>query len=155
MDIEIKEIDNFLREANKATYADKNATKVSSLRPKSEDYHFEKGDLAFHDTYFGSRDFLGEEVIYKNGTPLWAMNYYGSVLDQSITTDVAYKILRPALMQDPGVLIPVRGPEEYKEGDFFYRNSIEGDLSKFTGIEEILLKNKVICKTLYHGGLIK
>jgi len=57
MEISHEELTAFLNAANKATYANKDAPKSSSLRPASEDYHFEKGDLAYHDTYFGARIF--------------------------------------------------------------------------------------------------
>ena len=55
----------FLNEANKATYANKTAPKVAPSRLKSEDYHFEKDGLIYHDTYFGGRDFIGEEIVYE------------------------------------------------------------------------------------------
>ena len=65
---------DFLEQANKSTYANKDAPKASSSRLKSEDYHFEKDGLIYHDTYFGSRDFMGEEVVYKNTEPVWGLN---------------------------------------------------------------------------------
>lgn len=56
----------FLDEANKATYANKDAPEVIASCLKSEDYYFEKDDLIYHDTYFGARDFIGEEIVYKD-----------------------------------------------------------------------------------------
>jgi hypothetical protein len=64
---------HFLDEANKSTYAKKDAAKVKPLRPNSEDYHFEKDDLIYHDTYFGGRNFIGEEIVYQNQTPVWEL----------------------------------------------------------------------------------
>ena len=74
-DLPVDILDTFLREANLNTYANKNVEKVSSLRPGSSDYHFEKNDLSYHDTYFGTIKFIGAEIIYKNGKPAWGMNY--------------------------------------------------------------------------------
>ena len=68
--IDIKELADFLSEANKNTYANKDAPKVAPSRLESEDYHFEKGNLIYHDTYFGGRDFIGEEIVYKNQKPV-------------------------------------------------------------------------------------
>lgn len=62
---------DFLREANLNTYANIGVKKATSLRPGSSDYHFEKGDLVYHDTYFGSTKFIGEEIVYKKGKPAW------------------------------------------------------------------------------------
>jgi len=150
-----EELKAFLSAANKATYANREAPKSESLRPSSEDYHFEQGDLTYHDTYFGSRDFIGEEVVYKAGKPMWAMNYYGYVLKEEISTGDAYKILRPALMQEYDDILPVRGPREYLEGEYTYRNSVEGILDRFTGVEEILLSNEPVYRCWYHGGVIR
>ena len=76
MRMDLKQLADFLNEANKSTYANKDAPRASSSRLKSEDYHFEKDGLIYHDTYLGSRDFIGEEVIYKNNEPMWGLNYY-------------------------------------------------------------------------------
>ena len=155
MKIDPKELADFLEEANKSTYANKDAPKAVSTRVKSEDYHFEKGNLIYHDTYFGSRDFIGEVVIYKNGEPVWAMNYYGFITKLEASTKEVYSILRPALMQKNDDIIPVRGPKEYVEGESTYRNSAEGSLERFSGTEEIFLKGEKVYTCWYHGGSIE
>ena len=81
--IDLKQLADFLNEANKSTYANKDAPKASSSRLGSEDYHFEKDGLIYHDTYFGGRDFIGEEVVYKNNEPVWGLNYYGYILSET------------------------------------------------------------------------
>ena len=155
MDISHEELGIFLSAANKATYANREVPKAASLRPASEDYHFEEGDLAFHDTYFGARDFIGEEVVYKSGTPIWGMNYYGHVLKDNLSTADAYKILRPALMQEYTDMLPVRGPGEYTLGNSTYKNRAKGDLDYFSGTEEIYLDGELIYRCWYHGGAIR
>src|SRR3990167_1993362 len=152
--IDLKQLAEFLNEANKNTYANKDAAKVSATRLKSEDYHFEKDGLIYHDTYFGARDFIGEEVVYKDGEPVWAMNYYGFILKPEASTKEVYSILRPALMQEYSDILPVRGPKEYKEGESIYRNSVEGSLERFSGNEEIILKGDKVYNCWYHGGAI-
>lgn len=155
MKIDPIELADFLEEANKSTYANKEAPKVSSTRPGSDDYHFEKDGLIYHDTYFGARDFIGEEVVYKDGIPVWAMNYYGFIIKPEATTKEVYSILRPALMQTYDDILPVRGPREYKEGESIYRNSVEGSLDRFSGSEEIILKGEKVYNCWYHGGAIE
>lgn len=146
---------SFLNAANKATYANREAPKSESLRPASEDYHFEEGNFVYHDTYFGARDFIGEEIVYENNTPIWGMNYYGHVLKEEVSTEKAYTILRPALMQEYDDILPVRGPKVYTEGDHAYRNTVEGDLDSFSGVEEIYIKEELIYRCWYHGGSIR
>jgi hypothetical protein len=51
----------FLQVANKRTYANKDVPQAEASRLRSQDYEFEQGDLTYHDTFFGDRDFIGEE----------------------------------------------------------------------------------------------
>lgn len=155
MKISREELTDFLNAANKATYANKEAPKSTPLRPSSEDYHFERGDLTYHDTYFGARDFLGEEIVYKATKPVWGMNYYGFILDPRVPTKDAYAVLRSALMQEYTDILPVRGPREYVEGTSKYENKVEGMLDRFSGEERICVKGGLIYRCWYHGGSIE
>src|SRR3989344_2033671 len=148
--IDLKQLAEFLNEANKNTYANKDAAKVSATRLKSEDYHFEKDDLIYHDTYFGSRDFIGEEVVYKNNGPVWGMNYYGHILSDQTDHKEVYGFLREALMQEYSDIIPVRGPKSFQKGDWGYNNSVEGEIDRFVGIEEICRAGALVYKAYYH-----
>lgn len=149
-----QEIEQFLSDANKSTYANKDAPKVSPTRLKSEDYQFEKDNLIYHDTYFGGRDFIGGEVIYKNEFPVWGMNYYGYILNKSVNEKDVYDFLRNALMEDYGDVLSVRGPKEFAEGDKKYLNEPIGEIGRFTGKEEIWFDSEVVYRADYHGGFI-
>ena len=155
MKISNKELTDFLNAANKATYANKDATKSASLRPSSEDYHFEQEDLTYHDTYFGARDFLGEEIVYKKKAPVWGMNYYDYLLDSNVSAKDTYAILRAALIQEYNDILPVRGPQEHVEGASKYENEVEGALNRFSGEEKIHLEGKLIYRGWHHGGNIE
>ena len=154
-DLPIDVLDAFLREANSNTYANENVKKASPLRPGSNDYHFEKGDLTYHDTYFGATKFIGEEIVYKSGKPAWGMNYYGFTLNSEISEGLFDAILRPALMSGSGDNIPVRGPKEFINGEWKYTFNTEGDLANFTGLEEISKNGEVVCRLYCHGGFIE
>lgn len=145
----------FLNEANKATYANKDAQKAPSSRPGSEDYHFEKDGLVYHDTYFGSRDFIGGEVVYEGGKVVWGANYFGFVLDEAVGEKDVYAFLREALMQEGGGVVPVRGPAHYKAGNKEYRFVVEGGLESFQGTEEILFDSRVVYRCHLHGGMVR
>ncbi len=152
--LDLQELTRFLDAANKSTYANKDAAKAPSSRPRSDDYHFEQGNLTYHDTYFGGRDFIGGEIVYKSGTPVWGMNYYGYILDPATSEKEVYNFLRKALMQPHGSVIPVRGPSVHQEGGWLYRNAVDGELDRFGGAEEISLNGKSLYRATYHGGFI-
>lgn len=145
----------FLNEANKTTYANKTAPKVAPSRLKSEDYHFEKDGLIYHDTYFGGRDFIGGEIVYENEKPVWGANYFGFVLDEKISEKDVYDFLRKALLQEYDDVIPVRGPSNFSIDDKEYRFSADGDLANFSGKEEISFGGKIMYRCLIHGGMIR
>jgi hypothetical protein len=154
-DLPIDVLDAFLREANLNTYANENVKKATPLGPGSNDYHFEKGELIYHDTYFGATKFVGEEIVYKSCKPAWGMNYYGFTVENGVSESLFDAILRPALMSGSGDNIPVRGPKKFINGDWKYTFNADGDLANFTGIEEISKSGKMVCRLYCHGGFIE
>lgn len=153
--INLDDLASFLRVANKRTYANKDVPLVQSSRSKSQDYEFEEGGLTFHDTFFGDRDFIGEEVVYRQGRPVWGANYFGFILADEIAETEVYDFLRKALMQDFDAVIPVRGPAAFSDGDWKYQFSVKGDLANFSGQEGISIEGRLIYRLLLHGGFIR
>lgn len=150
-------IEEFLIEAKKQTYANEKAEKILSSRLNSKDYEYKKDNMIYHDTYFGNTSFIGEEAIYINDKICWAMNYYGITLDENLSEETMDNALRPALMlvgRDKDI-IPVRGPKEYINGEYKYTFRVEGDLNRFTGYECIYKNGIKIYELRCHGGLVK
>lgn len=148
----------FLIEAKKQTYANENIEKVKSSRVGSHDYHYQNNGMTYHDTYFGGTVFMGEEVVYHdNDIPIWGMNYYGVTIDETLSEEAMDKALRPALMMvgEDQEVIPVRGPRKYKNGEFEYNFSVNGDLAHFEGEETIYKGNIKVYELKCHGGIIK
>lgn len=152
----MKELEQFLIEAKKQTYANENIEKVNSSRLDSKDYEYKKDNMLYHDTYFGGTNFIGEEVVYVDNKIYWAMNYYGVTLDSTLGEEAMDKVLRPALMM-VGIddIIPVRGPKEFNNGEYKYIFDIDGDLNYFNGTETIYKNNQRIYELKCSGGLIK
>lgn len=48
----------------KQTYANSSAERILNTRLNSKDYEYKKGNMIYHDTYFGGTRFIGEEVVY-------------------------------------------------------------------------------------------
>jgi hypothetical protein len=152
--IELAVLSRFLIDAHRNTYADKNAAKAPSTRLSSFDYRFERDDLVYHDTYFGMRDYIGEEIIYRRQAPIWGMNYYGIVLADDLAEGEVYDFLREALKQDCLGIEPARGPRAYRRDRWMYGNSVEGTLRDFSGVEVIHRGDALVYRCRYHGGWV-
>ncbi len=147
-------IQAFLRAANKSTYA-ASGKKVNPPRLNSEDFEYREGDLLYHDTYFGDDRFIGEEIIYEKEMPIWGMNYYGYLVDDSATPKEVYSFLKQALMAEENEAIPVRGPKTFVTGEYAYAVVTQGAFDNFTGEERIERLGMPLYKAFFHGGSIK
>ena len=150
----LEQLHAFIVRAKAATYVG-GGTMSLSHRPGSHDLEFHEGPFAYLDSYFGGSDFLGQEVVYHEGEPVWAMNYYGRILEPSrITAAEAGAIIKNSLSK------------MYREGRFLggfghatptgtYTDTNDGDLGAFTGREWIERDGVKVYELVYHGGLIK
>ena len=145
----IDNIIDFLCRAKRKTYAGKGKETASS-RNNSHDLRYAEDDLEYYDSYLGSEKFAGEEGLWKNGQPFWAMNYIGRVLDASFSAD----FLKEALSNVQSDL-PFRGPELFTNGDKAYVCSVTGNFDWFYGKEVIYHGNVKVYECLFHGGKIK
>lgn len=151
---DLNELHDFILAAKANSYVG-GGEPINSCRPKSHDLAFEKGPFSYLDSYFGGQDFIGEEVVYENGEPVWAMNYYGVILQpEKIDAPEAGKMIKAALsrMYVEGRFL---GGWEYEQDDLLYRDTSKGELSRFSGHELIERKGEKVYELLYHGGLIK
>jgi hypothetical protein len=142
----------FLIEAKKNTYAGDGKLSAPS-RPVSKDLAFEQGDYLYIDTYLGSLDFIGEEAVWQQQKPIWAMNYYGVMLTDQIPEGFS-KCLKGALLNAP-LEAPFRGPDHYYDGSLKYTCTWKGDIERFEGIEQIRYSGKEIYRLVFHGGSIR
>ena len=153
-DLSLDQLNAFIVRAKAATYVGSGAH-AASCRPGSHDLRFEDGPFAYLDSYFGGADFLGEEVVYHEGRPVWAMNYYGRILEPALIEPAqAGQVIQAslsAMYQEKRFL----GGFQHIAGDFVYFDSSEGDLSCFTGKEWITREGVRVYELVYHGGLIK
>lgn len=153
-DFVLEQLEAFIVEAKAATYVG-DGERSPSCRPASHDLQFQDGDFAYLDSYFGGVDFIGEEVVYYKGEPVWAMNYYGRILKPDmIEAAEAGSIIKQSLTEmykEERFL----GGFEYDTGDGVYTDTSEGDVASFTGKEWITRQGVIVYDLVYHGGLIK
>jgi len=143
----------FLVKAKKNTYASFWKVGGKILKDGSKEFLFKENDFIYRDRYFGSKRFIGEEIVFKNEQAVWAMNYYGGMLSEDISSKNTYSFLKKALMQ-VSIERPFRGSEFFEEGDFLYKDKSVGDVDDFSGTEEIFYKGNKVYELKYHGGFV-
>jgi hypothetical protein len=144
---------DFIIRAKAATYVE-SGQPAPACRPNSHDLKFADGDWSYLDSYFGGRDFIGEEVVYLNGKPIWGMNYYGHILSSDlITPSQAGQVIQASLskMYSEGRFL---GGFEYRHEGFTYIDTSEGSVTSFRGREFISRRGETAYELFYHGGLI-
>lgn len=156
---------DFLRKAHVNTYAaTSNRSRVAvPSRLGSTEYRYVEGDLLYVDIYFGNRTFIGEEVVYYKGEPVWAMNYRGS-LAVHIEKSVGFDFLRKALLAGAEAGEVLRGSKSWKQGELEYGCDCESypfssHWALFSGVESIFrrINNSFggIYHCVFHGGVIQ
>jgi len=147
--LNLDSLKEFLRQARKNTYA-ASATSVDNPRLlSSTQLEFQKGDYFYRDIYFsGDKKFIGQEIVYQESKPVWAMNYIGDQIGKTET-----KFLKESLSK---LSEKCRFGEvcEYKKRDFKYQDQGQGNFVDFFGKEEIFTEGKSIYKLNYQGGLL-
>lgn len=147
--VDLQELNYFLVEAKQNTYAAKKG-KVSSSRLGSHDYYYQNEHYSYVDSYVGTSNFSGEEVVYENDLAIWSMNYYGRVIEETFDGD----FLKESLKHVP-LYKPYRGPDIFYQGDYVYHNCVEGTVECFHGKEEIYYQGIKVYECYYHGGILE
>ncbi|HAS61125.1 MAG TPA: hypothetical protein DCS35_00290 [Vibrio sp.] len=149
-----QELYQFIVEAKANAYVAR-APKCLPYRLGSHDIQYQNGLFQYMDSYFGGTDFLGQEVVYFDNEPIWAMNYYGKILTPDIYD-----------AEKAGNTVLASLSKLYKSGHFLgntvnetnmgtYYDTNQGDVFSFTGYEWIELVHQKVYELHYHGGLIK
>ncbi len=146
------ELARFLVEAKRNTYASQMG-KTASSRKGSKDLAYEKGGYRYLDSYFGEKDFSGQEVVYLDGVPVWSMNYYGRMTRDEVPPGFI-ETLREALRAVEEAR-PYRGSAEHVRGDYTYHCRSDGTVLSFQGRESIELEGREVYDLLFHGGQIR
>lgn len=149
----------FLVEAKRQTYAglDDEATVSTPAFPGSKQLEYREHELSYRDIYFGMTYFVGQEVVCSDERAIWSMSYAGGlapgITDRAAVVAV-YAFLRKALLRIEAD-IPFRGPVLFKEGEFRYVNTPQGDVTEFSGVEQVLRSGAKLYALRYSGGIIR
>jgi hypothetical protein len=152
--MDLHALNAFVVAAKRATYVG-NGTPAASSRTGSHDLVFFDGALSYRDSYFGGTDFLGQEVVWSDDVPVWAMSYHGYILRPDLIDAVrAGETIRAALsaMYQEGRFL---GGFEWVGRHGVYRDSSAGDVAHFRGRETIAVSGVEVYGLDYLGGLVK
>jgi hypothetical protein len=147
------ELLGFLLDANQHGYAAGRAARQRREADHSTTIAYEAREWTFHDNYFGGEPYGGRSVVFRQGKPVWMAVYYGRVDGPPAEVQPVYSFLQRALLRAPEHL-PVRGPAEFCEGTFAYRNVHHGDVLGFRGEETIHHGEEHVYTAWYSGGLV-
>ena len=139
----------FIVKAKKNTYATQKGF-VTPCRKGSKDLQFVEGDFVYLDSYFGARDFSGEEIVYHCGNPLWSMNYFGKMLRGNLPEGFIETLREALTLVLPEE--PYRGGRRYQRGSYLYEMEVEGSPGFFHGQEWISLEGEPVYRLYFHGG---
>lgn len=147
------ELAQFLVKAKLAGYASQGEANERKLDDGGNELTVEGGEFYYRDRYYGFNPFVGEEVVFRGGKVVWAMNYYGEVLNDNAPAKQVYGFLQQA-MRRVGKDRPFRGPNCFQQGDFEYRDESQGNIDQFTGVEVIMYRGQEVYRLAYHGGRV-
>ena len=146
----MKDLIDFLVIARRETYAIPKGTPIGD---GTEQMAFDAGPWRYRDRYSGQNPYGGHEIVWRDGAVIWMKNYMAEVLSGLRPMAEVYDFQREVLGQpDPEHLM--RGPASYEKGAYGYRNTVEGDLGRFSGEETIAWQGTPVYRMIFHGGLV-
>lgn len=147
-------LQQFIKKASSQTYAAGADEVPNPEKPEFKELVFEEGDFSYRDSYTGYIRSRGMELVRFKDKPVWAAVYGGGMVDGK--KDLAhhcFEFLKKAfLARDEDSF---RGPKEFTYGDWKYLYNQEGDVTEFSGYEEIHYKGELVFFHRVIGGLIK
>lgn len=141
---------DFLVEAKRRTYAS-SSSEPKRLDDGSREYRVTLEGYTYRDRYFGGNPFIGEEVVFREGKPIWSMNYYGKATSRDPDEVFGFLVKALGLVEKKK---PYRGPEKYVEGPWFYSYVSRGSINSFWGEETIQYDGVRVYWLRFHGGEI-
>lgn len=144
------EVIDFLIKAKKNTYASNNAVELVSTRPESHDLKYEESNYKYIDTYLGGERFIGEEAVFVNNKPIWAMNYNGIEINEKFSSS----FLKQALLT-VNFEMPYRGQSKFQDGDYVYICEVSGNFEYFSGKEIMYHQDEKVYECNFSGGIVR
>lgn len=148
------DLHHFIVAAKSQTYVAGGTFRPSS-RPGSHDIGYERDGWCYLDSYFGGTDFAGQEVVWFSGGPVWAMNYFGRIVEPDlIDAAKAGRVIKDALMHMYVDQNRFLGGYDFDHAFGLYTDRNDGTFECFNGKEHIVVDKRIAYQLDYRGGLI-
>ena len=161
LEIDLKELTNFIVKAKKNGYAGGKEKRRETDGSKT--FTFQEENFHYTDNYAGSYQAPGNEIVRwqrEDGQRIWQMSYSGGMLpkfwENEKLSSLTFEFLKEVLML-VSFDYPFRGPPRHEIEDFAYNViEVEGDIRKFSGTEWIYSKalEKNVFSQNFIGGLV-
>ena len=149
------ELNKVVVRAKAATYVG-GGPKAKASRTGSHDLGWSEGEWRYLDSYFGGTDFAGQETVWQNDEPHWAMNYFGRIIRPDlINGEKAGVVIRAALQAMYRDKRHFLGGTEFRHAHGYYIDNSRGDTAHFSGHEVIFVDGEEAYELDYRGGLIR
>jgi hypothetical protein len=147
-------LQQFIVRAKSSTYV-ADGVVLLPCRAGSHDLGYEDGGWRYLDSYFGGSDFAGQEVVWFANAPVWAMNYFGWIIEPDlITAAKAGCIIKAALLHMYVDQNRFLGGLEFSHALGHYTDRNHGAFDNFSGQERIVVEGITAYQLDYRGGLI-
>ncbi|MGV1757956.1 DUF5680 domain-containing protein [Rhizobium sp. A22-96] len=151
---DLAELNDFIVTAKSETYVG-DGERLPSCRSGSHDIGYASGRWRYLDSYFGGTDFAGQELVWHDGEPVWAMNYFGHIVAPDlIDGHRAGMVIKSALLRLYLDEKRFLGGYEFEHAFGRYVDQSSGDCAHFSGQEVIMVADRKAYELDYRGGLV-
>ncbi|NTF41655.1 DUF5680 domain-containing protein [Rhizobium rhizogenes] len=151
---DVAELNDFIVTAKSETYVG-DGERLPSCRSGSHDIGYASGRWRYLDSYFGGTDFAGQELVWHDGEPVWAMNYFGHIVEPDlIDGHRAGMVIKSALLRLYLDEKRFLGGYEFEHAFGRYVDQSSGDCGHFSGKEVIIVGDRKAYELDYRGGLV-
>lgn len=151
---DLAELNDFIVIAKAETYVG-DGQRLPSCRSGSHDIGYASGRWRYLDSYFGGTDFAGQELVWHDDEPVWAMNYFGRIVEHDlIDGHRAGMVIKSALLRLYLDEKRFLGGYEFEHAFGRYVDDSRGDCAHFIGHEAIMVNERKAYELDYRGGLI-
>lgn len=151
---DLAELNDFIVTAKAETYVG-DGERLLSCRSGSHDIGYASGRWRYLDSYFGGTDFCGQEVVWHDDEPIWAMNYFGHIVEPGlIDGHRAGMVIKAALLRLYLDEKRFLGDYQFEHSFGRYVDRSSGGCDHFIGHEAIMVDGCKAYELDYRGGLI-
>lgn len=145
----------FIDRAGKATYAGGGSSEQNPQRPGFNELVYEELPWVYRDSYTGFTRSGGQEIVTFEIKPVWWSGYGGGMTagNESKASET-FGFLKICLSQDEPGFSSLRGPHNFIQGNWKYTYTQGGDITDFSGLENIYFRGKLVFFHRAIGGVV-